>query len=256
MYEFASVEPESNINSAVENDEWTNIFEKLEIKNLSFRFPGRAQLLQNVNLTVDKGKLIALTGESGCGKSTILQILQRFYLQETGSIFINGTFNLSHISVKSWRKIIAVVPQDVKLFNCSIIENICLSNNEEDWKLVGELCQHHGLLDYFNQFPQGLFTKVGEDGLSLSGGQKQIVALLRALFTKPQLLLLDEATAALDPKTESFILQLLIKLKAHIGILLVKHKESTAKIADEIYGVENGQVNLVNQILYRGIVKL
>jgi len=247
MYEFASIEPECNNNSAVKNDEWTSIFEKLEIKNLSFRFPGRPQLLQNVNLTVEKGKLVALTGESGCGKSTILQVLQRFYLQETGSIFINEKIDLSNISVKGWRKIIAVVPQEVKLFNCSIIENICLSNNEEGWKLVAELCQHHGLLYYFNQFPQGLFTKVGEDGLGLSGGQKQIVALLRALYSKPQLLLLDEATAALDPKTENFILELLIKLKADMGILLITHKESTAKIADKIYVVENGQTNEISQ---------
>jgi len=248
MYEFASIEPESNISSAEENDERTKVFEELEIKNLSFRFTGRKQLLKNVNLKVAKGKITALTGESGCGKSTILQVLQRFYFQETGSIIINGKFDLSNISVKSWRKIIAVVPQEVKLFNCSIIENICLSNKEEDLQLVAELCQHHGLLDYFNQFPQGLFTKVGEDGLSLSGGQKQIVALLRALFTKPQVLLLDEATAALDPKTENFILQLLLKLKEHMAILLVTHKESTAKIADEIYVVENGQANLVNKI--------
>lgn len=237
MYEFTSIEPEK---STLASHEWNNPFEKLEIKNLSFRFAGRSLLLKNINLSVNKGSITALIGESGCGKSTIFQVLQKFYLYETGDILINNYINLMDLPTKNWRDVIAVVPQDIKLFNCSIIENICLSNREDDLKLVIDLCEQHDLGNYFNQFPSGIFTKVGEDGLNLSGGQKQIVALLRALFNKPQLLLLDEATAALDPKTETFILNLLIKLKEQMGILLVTHKESTINIADDVYEIENG----------------
>jgi len=102
------------------------------------------------------------------------------------------------------------------------------------------LCNQYALINYFNQFPQGLLTRVGEDGLNLSGGQKQIVALLRALYTKPQLLFLDEPTASLDPNTESSILNLLLKLKENMGILLVTHKESTAKIANRVYQIKDG----------------
>ncbi len=241
MYEFASLGPEKSISS---NNEGNSLFEKLEIKNLSFRFAGRSLLLKNVNVTLRKGNITVLIGESGCGKSTILQLLQKFYQHETGSILINGNINLLELPTKGWREIIATVPQEIKLFNCSIIENICLSNKEDDFKLVIDLCKQYDLDNYFNQFPAGIFTKVGEDGLNLSGGQKQIVALLRALFTKPQLLLLDEATAALDPKTETFILNLLIGLKEQMAILLITHKESTTKIADEIYMVENGEIRI------------
>ncbi|MBC6111774.1 peptidase domain-containing ABC transporter [Pedobacter fastidiosus] len=240
MYEFASIDAEGKSNSLIEKYEWDGKFKKLEIKNLSFRFAGRRQLLTNVSLEVKTGKIVALLGESGCGKSTILQVLQKFYDKEFGYIIINDQFNLDNLPITQWRKTISVVPQEIKIFNCSILENICLSTIETDLKDVFALCEEHGLQDYFNQFPQGLFTRVGEDGLNLSGGQKQILALLRALYSKPQLLLLDEATASLDPKTEGFILNLLIKLKEKMGILLVTHKESTAKIADEVYEVENG----------------
>lgn len=248
MYEFASVEPESDADTVIGEREWNNTFEQLEIKNLSFRFAGRCQLLKNINLKIKKGQITVLTGESGCGKSTILQVLQKFYKQETGYIIVNGKLDLTNIATRNWRKLISIVPQDVKLFNCSIIENICLSNYEEAFKMVIDLCNQHALMNYFNQFPQGLLTRVGEDGLSLSGGQKQIVALLRALYTKPQLLLLDEPTAALDPKTENSILDLLLKLKENMGILLVTHKESTAKIADKVYVIEGGISKLLNSI--------
>jgi len=244
MYEFAAIEPEEMNVALKENNEWNSQFEKLEIKNLSFRFAGRRQLFNHINFQVNKGEITALIGESGCGKSTIIQIIQKFYSQEQGDIIINERFDLAKVSAYQWRNVISVVPQDVKLFNCSILENICLSINQKDLEYVFELCKQYGLENYFNQFPQGLLTKVGEDGLNLSGGQKQIVALLRALFTKPQLLLLDEATAALDPKTETFILDLLLKLKKHIGILLVTHKESTAKIADNTIEMTGGTIHV------------
>lgn len=244
MYEFASLESEET-DILSENNEWNDDFHELEIKQLSFRFPGRSQLLKNANLTIKKGQITSLLGESGCGKSTILQIIQKFYSQESGSILINEVHDLSGISSGKWRKVISVVPQEINLFNCSLFENISLSNDEENYKSVVELCKRYGLAHYFNQFPQGLLTKVGEDGINLSGGQKQIVALLRALFTEPQLLLLDEPTAALDPKTENFILDLLLQLKETMGILLITHKESTSRISDDLFIVENGKIDRV-----------
>lgn len=242
MYEFASIEPEGNSDELLREYEWTNSFEKLEIKNLSFRFAGRSQLLKNVNLIVNKGEITVLTGESGSGKSTILQVLQKFYTPENGNILINNQVDLTNIIIKDWRNIVSTVPQDVKIFNCSIIENICLSNNEEDLTTVIKMCEQYGFLNYFNQFPQGLLTRIGEEGQNISGGQKQVVGLLRALFTKPQLLLLDEPTAALDSNTETFILNVLLKFKKDMGILLITHKESTVKIADKVYTVREGNV--------------
>ncbi|RZL61964.1 MAG: ABC transporter ATP-binding protein, partial [Pedobacter sp.] len=152
MYEFAAIEPEDNNVSLVGEKEWNQLFKKLEIKNLSFRFAGKRQLLKDINLTLKKGEIIALIGESGCGKSTILQVLQKFYTQESGYILINEKFDLTNLSTKNWRDIISIVPQDVKLFNCTILENICLSNLEKDLKLVIAHCEQLDLLSYFNQF--------------------------------------------------------------------------------------------------------
>ncbi len=239
MYEFAETTPESEGEYLIEEGEWDYQFESLEIKDLSFRFAGRKQLLKSVNLNVQKGKITVLLGESGCGKSTLFQILQKFYLQEKGFVLVNGKFELKNVPTKKWRDLIGVVPQEIKLFNCSLVENICLSQAEDDLIEVYNLCKLYGMVTFFDQFPQGLATRVGEEGVNLSGGQKQIVGLMRALFKKPQLLLLDEATASLDPKREQFILNLLLSLKKHMGILLITHKESTSLIADFKYTIED-----------------
>lgn len=248
MYEFAAMKPEAH-KSLLENDDEDIAFEQLQVQELSFRFAGRSRLLKDINLTLNKGEITVMLGESGCGKSTLLQVLQRFYTPESGRILVNGHTDLSQIPLQKWRKLVAVVPQDVKLFNASILENICLSNLEEDYKAAVAMCTDCGLAGYFNQFPLGLLTRIGEDGLKLSGGQKQVVALLRALFIKPQLLLLDEATAALDSNTERFILELLQKLKSDMGILLITHRHSSMTIADARYMIQEGKTILVAEAL-------
>lgn len=251
MYEFTDTAPESEGEQLIGEGEWDYQFESLEIKDLSFRFAGRKQLLKAVNLDVQKGKITVLLGESGCGKSTLFQILQKFYVQEKGFVLVNGKFELKNIPTKNWRNLIGVVPQEIKLFNCSLLENICLSQAENDIIEVYNLCKLYGMVTFFDQFPQGLATRVGEEGVNLSGGQKQIVGLLRALFKKPQLLLLDEATASLDPKMEQFILNLLLSLKKHMGILLITHKESTSLIADFKYTIEDMVTSkeLINELI-------
>ncbi|MBB6498981.1 peptidase domain-containing ABC transporter [Pedobacter cryoconitis] len=244
MYELTAANIEVHT-SFTEPIDWDYNFEELEVKDLSFRFAGRSRLIKNGNLLIEKGKITILFGESGSGKSTIMQLLQRFYEQESGNITINKKFPLAEIPIKDWRNLVAVLPQEVKIFNITIVENICLSKDNVDFNDVIALCQNLGLLEYFNQFPNGLFTKIGEDGLNISGGQKQIVGLLRALFRKPQLLLLDEATSSLDPKTELFILDLLVQLKSKMGILLISHKEATASIADFQYKIVAGDIDTV-----------
>ncbi|OWK70101.1 peptidase domain-containing ABC transporter [Pedobacter sp. AJM] len=251
IYEFADTAPENDGDLLIAEDEWDNLFDQLEMRDLSFRFAGRTILLNAINIEIFKGKISVLLGESGCGKSTLIQILQKFYVQEKGFILVNGKFELKNISAKKWRSVIGVVPQDIKLFNCSIIENICLSSKQSDFEQVLNLCKLYGLENYFSQFPQGLATRVGEEGLNLSGGQKQIIGLIRALFNQPQLLLLDEPTASLDPKMEQFILNLLLSLKNNMGIFLITHKESTALIADLKYVIEEKVAAkvLVNELI-------
>ena len=236
MYDFTSIKPE------FEAQEITPIeFRKLEVKNISFRFSGRKSILQDISFEVAKGEMISILGESGCGKSTTMAILEKFYQAERGEIFVNNT-PIENIYTPTWRNIVATVPQEIKLFNGTLIENIAIGNAQEEILAIVDFCNAKGFNKYFEAMPQGYFTLVGEEGINLSGGQRQLVALARALYRNPQVLLLDEATAAMDRKTEQFILQLLNQLKNEMAIVLITHKMQTAKISDRIYVIENGVI--------------
>ncbi len=249
MYEFASIAPEFQTTHGVTQSHpvsetgYDRIgFKSLEVVNLSFRFKGRKRLLHNVNFTVKKGEMIALLGESGCGKSTILQILQKFYAPEGGKITINGKIDWNSLSHKSWRHKIGVVPQDIKIFSGTLLDNIYMGNVTKEAEQIVSFCKTYGFSPYFEQFPQGYLTLLGEEGLNLSGGQKQLVALARVLYQNPQLLLLDEPTAAMDRNMEQFVLNLLLKLKKQMGIILVTHRPKPAYQADTIFIIENGKI--------------
>jgi ATP-binding cassette, subfamily C, bacteriocin exporter len=217
--------------------------ENLEVtlQNISFRFPGRKQILKNVSLQIKKGEMVALLGESGGGKSTLMQIIQKFYNPEDGSIEVNG-LNLQSIDTIAWRNCIGCVPQEVKIFNGNLLYNITLSDQPEDYQRAIQFCEEKGFVKFFNEFPQGYLTLLGEEGINISGGQKQLVALARALFRKPQLLLLDEATAAMDKHTEAFILSILEQERKSMAILMVTHRTKTAEVCDRIYELEKGEM--------------
>lgn len=236
MYDFTSVKPE------YEKQEISSfLFEKLAVKNISFRFAGRKTILQDISFEVAKGEMIAVLGESGCGKSTTMAILEKFYQPENGVININGT-SLANIYTPTWRNIVATVPQDIKLFNGTLLDNISIGNTIEEATSIIDFCNKVGLNKFFEVLPQRYFTLVGEDGINLSGGQKQLLAIARALYRKPQVLLLDEATAAMDRNTERFILQLLKSIQNEMAIVLITHKVQTAKIADRVYIIEEGKI--------------
>ena len=236
MFDFTSITPEFEEAEAAPID-----FKTLVVKNISFRFAGRKAILEDINFALAKGEMISLLGESGCGKSTTMAILEKFYQPETGDILVNN-MSLSNLHTASWRNIVATVPQEIKLFNGTLLENITIGEIREDEVIkVVHFCNEMGFNTYFEAFPQGYFTLVGEEGINLSGGQKQLVALARALYRKPQVLLLDEATAAMDRNTEKFILDVLAKLKNEMAILLITHKMQTAKISDRIYIIEKGK---------------
>lgn len=240
MYEFISIRPEYE---NVKPEEFVESIEHLHVSMLSFRFPGRKQILRNISLEVRKGEVIALLGESGGGKSTIIQLLQKFYIPEEGEILVNGK-SLRNLDTLSFRRHIGVVPQELKIFNGSIIYNIVLSDSSEDIQKAMQYCQSSGIGSYFESLPQGYLTLVGEEGINLSGGQKQLVALARALWRKPSLLLLDEATAALDRKTECFVLQIIEKNKKDTAIILVTHKFSNTLNANRVYVLEDGNITM------------
>ncbi len=234
MFDFAAMETEKQGNINLET------FKSLSVQNLGFRFAGRSRVLKDVSLQVDKGECVAVVGESGCGKSTLGQIIQKFYEPESGEVIINGKHALQDISMLSWREHIGVIEQDIKIFNHTVLGNISMSDDDQPESVVN-FCKKYGLDKYISQFPQGYATILGESGINLSGGQKQIIALARALYKKPKLLVLDEYTSAMDRKTEQFSLQLLQKLKKDIGIIFISHRlHSLPKIADRVYVIENG----------------
>ncbi len=233
MFEFASIEKEIEDGVPIFN------LESIKINNLSFRFAGRSELLSNINIEIQKGKLTAIVGESGSGKSTLGQILQRFYNFEKGEIIINNQFHLSEIELESYRNLIGVIPQEITIFNGNVVDNILLGKDEKPENLL-QFIQTYGFETYFSQLPQGLATLLGEEGVNLSGGQKQIIALARALYKKPQFLILDEATAAMDRNTEQFTIDLLQKIKKECAIFFISHRLNMLKnTADIIYILEN-----------------
>ncbi|WP_080057767.1 peptidase domain-containing ABC transporter [Spirosoma aerolatum] len=238
MYEYAHLTPER---SASEPDP-SFTFSSLTIQHLHFRFPGRPLQLENISLTLNKGELIALLGESGSGKSTFLQLIQRFYTPEAGQISLNGA-DWHNVDTTTWRQAIGVVPQQIKLFTGTLVDNICLGNTAEEAEQLIDFCQQYGFNRFFEAFPQGYLTKLGEDGIAISGGQQQLVALARALYRKPQLLLLDEPTAAMDHHTEQFVVDLLEQLRPQLAILLITHKPSIAQLADQVYFLQQGHLS-------------
>lgn len=237
MFEFMLIEPESLSSQQATR----HAFDSLVLKNVSFCFPGRTHLLHSISLELRKGKITVLLGESGSGKSTLLQIMQRFYKPDEGAILLNG-LDWKQVDTASWRRMIGVVSQDVKIFNGSLLYNICLSDTEQDLHEAVSLCERVGLADYFKKLPQGYLTIIGEDGINLSGGQRQLVAIARALFNKPQLLLLDEVTSSLDRHSENFILNLLKRMQPEVCVFMITHRIQTARVTDNIYILDKGTI--------------
>lgn len=171
------------------------------------------------------------------------QILQRFYNFENGEIIVNNQYQFSEIELESYRDLIGVIPQEITIFNGNVVDNILLGKEENPENLL-KFIQDYGFETYFNQLPQGLATLLGEEGINLSGGQKQLIALARALYKKPKFLILDEATSAMDRKTEQFTILLLKKVKKDCVIFFISHRlNMLKKCANTIYILENKSIS-------------
>jgi ABC-type bacteriocin/lantibiotic exporter with double-glycine peptidase domain len=212
-------------------------FRQLIVDKVGFRFPGRKLLLQEVSLELKKGEIVVMAGESGQGKSTLLQVLQQFYPYD-GHVRCNG-LELSDIHIPDWRQLIGVVPQDIAVFSGPLIANLSLNPTVDAENLV-RFCREYGFDRYFEQWPQSYATILGEGGVALSGGQRQLLALARCLYAGPQLLLLDEPTSAMDAATERFVIGVLQRYRRQAGILVISHKDSLTQIADRLYVLESG----------------
>lgn len=244
MYEISSVDTEQNsTGTTTEGFKPQETNDGLRVSNLGFRFPGRRLIINDLSLHLRKGESIALFGQIGSGKSTYVDLLQRFYKPEAGNITLDGV-NSEMWPLPVWRTKLGVVRQDEKIFNSTILDNICLSNDPNE---INQSIKYLNEIDFgkfFNDFPQGYATLCGENGSYLSGGQKQLVTLARALNKHPEFLILDESTSAMDFDTEFQVVRILTALvKQHkVGMIMVTHRIGLAGMSERISVLEDGSV--------------
>ena len=213
----------------------------IAVDNLYFSYDGNHEVLHNIHLNIDKGKTIALVGQSGSGKSTMSDLIVRLYDPNKGSICIDG-INIKEFSIEEYRQLFGIVSQDSFLFNDTIAENICFGKNiisEDEMIYAAKMANAH---DFIISLPMGYQTKIGDRGVLLSGGQKQRLAIARALVRKPQILIFDEATSALDAESEHLVQEAIHNLLHGRTALIIAHRLSTIIDADCIYVFDNGSI--------------
>ena len=217
-----------------------DIYGEFDFKDVTFRYNNIDRpVLHNLNLHVDKGETIALVGESGAGKSTILNLVIGFNQVNSGEVLIDG-HNMKDIDLRSYRKYLAVVPQTSILFSGTIRDNITYGVDNVDEATLDEIVKAANLTDLINSLPDGLDTMVGEHGGKLSGGQRQRISIARALIRNPKVIVLDEATSALDSISEKLIQEALNNLTKDRTTFIVAHRLSTIKDADKIAVIADG----------------
>lgn len=218
---------------------------EITLQNVKFSYPGRTDrpILNGVDLDIKGGKTVALVGSSGCGKSTILRLLYRFYDPTNNDGIISvGSHKLSDLKMDSLRRSIAVVPQDTVLFNESIGYNIHYGYLNRPWEDVIDAAKKAKIHDTIMSFPDGYDTVVGERGLKLSGGEKQRVGIARAIMKDADILLCDEPTSSLDSMTEMDIMSNIKQLGKNRTTIIIAHRLSTIQDCDEIIVLDEGKV--------------
>ncbi|MFR3499629.1 MAG: ABC transporter ATP-binding protein [Paraclostridium bifermentans] len=213
----------------------------IDFNQVNFSYEDTSSILNNINLELKNGKVTALVGSSGCGKSTISKLLFRLWDVENGNINIDGV-SIKDYNLKDIRKNISIITQDSLLFDDTIINNLVFDKKHMDEKQIYNICKCVGIYDFINELPNGFETTVGEKGVKLSGGQKQRIAIARALLTDSKIIVLDEATSALDNISQSIILENINKYLTDKTVLVIAHRLSTVKNADKIYVIDKGIV--------------
>jgi ATP-binding cassette, subfamily B, bacterial len=239
---------------------------KIQYKNVAFAYPSRPdmEVLRNINFEVKSGEKIGLVGYSGAGKSTIVQLLMRYYKLSGGQILVDGK-NINDYNLTELRKNIAIVPQEVMLFGGTIYENIAYGNPQASENEVIEAARKANALEFIESFPEKFQTIVGERGVKLSGGQRQRVAIARAILKDPAILVLDEATSALDSESEKLVQDALDTLMQNRTTVIIAHRLATIRNVDTIYVLKEGEVAeqgshdellLIENGIYANLVKL
>jgi len=210
---------------------------------VTFHYPSRPlnPTLNKINLHINTAETVAFVGPSGAGKTTIFQLLLRFYDAQTGSIIINGQ-KISDISLNDLRRLIAVVPQDPVIFSANVLDNIRYGQHNASDEAVMAAAKAAQVAQFVPQLPEGYDTFLGERGTRLSGGQRQRIAIARAMLKDAPILLLDEATSALDAESEILVQQGLNAAMKGRTTLIIAHRLATVQKADKIVVMENGKI--------------
>lgn len=228
-----------------EGDRLTTVEGHVEFRDVHFRYPTRPEqpVLRGLNLSIKPGQYVALVGASGCGKSTTIALLERFYDPLSGGVYVDGQ-EVSKLNVNDYRSYLALVSQEPTLYQGTIRENVLLGADREGVpeEEIIKACKDANIYDFIMSLPDGFNTVCGQKGGLLSGGQKQRIAIARALLRNPKILLLDEATSALDSESEQIVQLALDKAAKGRTTIAVAHRLSTIQKADIIYVIDGGRV--------------
>lgn len=213
------------------------------LKDITYGYPGRKLIFDHLNLHIESNKKTLIIGEIGSGKSTIIKLLMKYQLPQEGTIYYNGR-PYSDISVEEIRTLIGYVPQTPILFNRTIYENITYNNTSVSKEQVVQLMEQLGLGDMLRKFPEGLDTNVGNSGSKLSGGQRQIIWILRVMLQNPEVIILDEPTSALDENTKPIVERMLEYIIKDKTTIMITHDQFLYQLSDNIYQLKDGKFSL------------
>lgn len=234
------LDEEAESASGVQTDKFLG---KIEFDQVGFSYPTRpeVEVLKQVSFQIQPGEKVALAGHSGAGKSTVIQLLLRFYETQKGNILVDGR-DVKDWELRALRSKVGIVPQEVLLFGGSVRENIAYAKPDATEEEIILAAKKANAWQFISQFPDGLDTLVGERGVKLSGGQRQRVAIARAILKDPAILILDEATSSLDAESESLVQQALDELMKGRTTLIIAHRLATIRKVDRIYALSDGRI--------------
>ena len=249
----------------IEEDEGINedkIEGRIEFENINFSYDTGKQILSNISFSIEKNETVAIVGKSGSGKSTIANLIPRFYNHSSGEILIDGK-SISEFSLKHLRSSISIVNQSPSLFNDTISKNIAYGDDSVDVEKLKESAKLSGCDEFISNLPEGYESEIGDDGVLLSGGQRQRLAIARAFYKDSPIIILDEATSALDTESELIVQEALEKLITDRTTIVIAHRLSTIENASKIIVLDNGEISetgtheelIKNESIYHSLYK-
>jgi subfamily B ATP-binding cassette protein MsbA len=238
---FTIIDAESEVKDKEDAEEFKGLNDSIELRNVFFSYDGERDVINNVSLKIKKGQTIALVGPSGGGKSTLSELIPRFYDVKSGDILFDGK-SVKDYTQESLRSKMSIVSQDTVLFNDSIEGNILMGRPTATHEEVIEACKVANAHGFISEASEGYDTNIGDRGTKLSGGQRQRLSIARAVLKNPEILILDEATSALDTESEKLVQEALTNLLKGRTSVVIAHRLSTIYNADRIYVIDQGRV--------------